>query len=118
GAVGAHGPGWAMTDHRVLLIAGDVRIGHALEVIVRRVVLAHMVEAEAEVLALAQATHGRAMLARMIAAREITPDLRGLRPRFGPGPRSDTVENGRIQIHVRDIMELREAPQGNRLKNV
>src|SRR5262249_34070930 len=53
-AVHAHLPGGAMPDDRILRVAGDVVGAHPGKEIVRVVVLAHVIEAEPPVLALAQ----------------------------------------------------------------
>src|SRR5690606_18312368 len=60
-AVGAHLPGRAMAGQRLRLEAGDVRVGEAGEIIETLVVFAHVVEAEAEILALAHPPHRRAV---------------------------------------------------------
>ena len=52
-----------MADERVPLVDGDVLVAHAVEIIVGRVVLADVVEAEAEVLALRDRAPRRAELA-------------------------------------------------------
>ena len=42
----AHFPGWPMARDGVLLIAQDVLVAHAMEIVVSRVIFAHMIEAE------------------------------------------------------------------------
>ncbi len=89
-----------MTDGRVLHVPGDVRVVHTIEIIVGRVVFADVVEAETEILPLAQPTHGRAIGPFGHAAGKIafSRRLALLLSRFAARP--DTVEKRRIEIHV------------------
>src|SRR5690606_33062906 len=64
----AHSPCRAMPGQRFLLETGDLRIGDAGKIIEALVVLAHMVEAEFEIFALAHAPDRRAVGAGFVAA--------------------------------------------------
>src|SRR6516225_6384925 len=68
-AVHAHLPSRTMADHRLLLIAGDVLGAHAGEEIVSVVVLAHVIETEPPIFALAQPALRRTMRRRRLAIR-------------------------------------------------
>jgi hypothetical protein len=56
-----------MAGERFLLVARDLCIGEAGEIVEALVVLAHVIEAELEILALTHAAHGRAMRAGFLA---------------------------------------------------
>jgi hypothetical protein len=75
---GAHLPGRAIADKRVLLELRDLVIAEAREVIVVLVVFAHVVDAEMQVLAFAVASGRRLVGARLLA----TGPLAGLRGGF------------------------------------
>src|SRR5690606_9402483 len=67
-ALRSHLPGRAVAGQRLLLEAGDVGIRHAGEVVETLVVFADMRETEAEILAFLQASHRRAVRARLATA--------------------------------------------------
>src|ERR1051326_898973 len=98
-----HFPGRAMTRNGLLLIARDRVLAHSGEEIVGLVILAHVLEAEAPVFALAQAALGGAMsralaTSRPVAARTVgahAPILAGLDP--------DAVERGRTDLRGRRL---------------
>ena len=60
-----------MADEVFALVARDRVVAHPVEIIIGRVVLTDMIEAEAEILSLAQPAHRRAEFARFLAARII-----------------------------------------------
>src|SRR5690348_1761733 len=66
-----HLPGRPVAGDRVLLIARDRVVAHAGEVVIRMIVLAHVIEAEAPVLALLGAPLRGAMGRSMDAARPV-----------------------------------------------
>ncbi|MCY1314487.1 hypothetical protein D9M70_651410 [compost metagenome] len=81
-----------MAGHRFLLVAGDLAIGKAGEVVVALVVLLHMFEAEHEVLALGIAADGRFMHALLIAAVPLTNGRSRLRPGLNLAPGANAIE--------------------------
>ena len=83
-----------MSDDRVLLVAGDVVGAHAGEEIVRVVVLAHVIEAEPPIFALAQTPLGRAMGRRRLAARPLAGRALRAQPTVLVGLHPDAVEQG------------------------
>src|SRR5262249_55828164 len=91
-AVLAELPGGTVTGDRVLLEPGNRLVAHAGEVIVRMIVLAHVLETEAPVLALAQAAFRRAMGGGAVAARPLAHGLVGLEPTVLAGLDPDAIE--------------------------
>ena len=77
--VDAHGPGRTVTQRRRALIGSDVGVLHAGKVVVGLVVLAHVVEAEIVIFALALAPLRRAIAAELATAVPFT----GRRGGFG-----------------------------------
>src|SRR5262245_19453667 len=105
-AVEAELPGRTVSCDGVLLIARDRLVAHAGEVIVRMIVLAHVLEAEAPVLALAQAALGGAVARRAGAAGPLARRLIGGRPALLAGLHPDAIEDGRVQFHGPIIMRV------------
>src|SRR5262249_19593902 len=68
-AVHTHFPGWTVTNHRVLLITGNVVHAHAGKEIVGMVIFADMFEAEAPIFPLAQPSLWRTVRRRRLAIR-------------------------------------------------
>src|ERR1700720_2950620 len=91
-SVHAHRPRRAMANQGVALIMGHCFRAHAVEIIIGGIVFTDMVEAEAEILALAKTAHWRAELARFAAARILAARQIWARhlPGFGLNP--DAVE--------------------------
>src|SRR4029077_11799143 len=67
-AIEAHPPGRSVAGHGILLVARDRVLAHAREVIIGMIVLAHVLEAEAPVLVLAQPPFGGAVRRLAVAA--------------------------------------------------
>ena len=93
-----------MTGERVALIDGDIVRGHAVEIIVRCVVLAHVIEAEAEELALAVAALRSPKLTDRAATGKVATHVVRLGRRLGVGLDADAVEEARVEVHVWVIM--------------
>jgi hypothetical protein len=89
-----------MTDNIFLLVDSDIFRGHPIEIIVGRIVFAHMIEAEGKILSLTQSAHGRAEFARFVATWMIATHLIGLHSLFSFRLHPDAIEESRIQIHV------------------
>src|SRR4051812_21640193 len=106
-AVHAHLPGRAVAGERVLLILGDVVGAHPGEEIVRMVVFAHVVEAEAPVLVLAIAPLRRTMGRGPTAARPLAGRMRGAQPPVEVRLDPDAVEEWRVGRHDRSLWGLR-----------
>src|SRR5690349_20350273 len=90
----AHLPGRAMAGDRVLLIARDRVVAHAGEKIVGVVVLAHMIEAEAPVLALFTTTLWRPVGSPVGAARPLAGRHGVAQPAVLVGLDANAVEQG------------------------
>src|SRR5262249_33447329 len=99
-------PGRAVSCYGVLLELGDRLIAHAGEVIVRMIVLAHVIEAEVPVFALAQPAFGSAVRCRAGAARPVAARAIGARPTLLTGLDPDAVEYGRVEFHDRSLCGL------------
>ncbi len=88
-----------MADRVVLLMLDHVLVGKAGEVVIGLVVLAHVVEAEAVILALVPASLGRRVEAWLLAARRLA-----LRTRIAQQPvlvrlDAQAVEEFRVELH-------------------
>ena len=109
-AVDPHRPGRPMPGERILLIALHRAVAHPGEIIVRLVVGADMIEAEAKELALVIPALGRAKLALERACRVFAARL-VLRPRrLGSPPGADLVEQRGVEIHHRTSLGSPPAP--------
>src|SRR5690606_30583757 len=84
---------------RLLLEARDILVGHTGEVIEFLVVFAHMIEAEAEIFALAHAADGRLVRARLRAAVPLAARRMRLQLRLRVGADPDLLEVARIGLH-------------------
>ena len=93
-----------MADDRILLEGRDRRIGHAGEIVVGGVVLAHMLEAEAPVLAFPVPSLGRAEFARSLAGGMLADGTLDLLRFIAGGLDPDAVEKWRVEIHDSAIM--------------
>src|SRR5262245_13353685 len=102
-AIHTYLPGRTMPDDRLLLVASDVVGAHPGKEIVRVVVLAHVVEAEPPVLALAQPPLGRTMGRRRLAVRPIAGRALCAQPTVLVGLDPDAVEQGRVVFHDRSV---------------
>ena len=93
-----------MADRVVLLVLDDVLVGQAGEIIVALVVLAHMVEAEAVILAFLPPALGRRVESRLGAARPIASRAgiaqQAVRVRLD----AQAVEEFRVELHGLGIM--------------
>src|SRR5262249_20896585 len=99
--VDAHFPGRAVAGDGILLVARDGLLAHAGEVIVRLVILAHVLEAELPILALAHPAFRRAMGSAIGAAGPIASRHLGARARLFDGLHPDPVEQWRVEFHDR-----------------
>ena len=88
-----------MPDHAVLLVGLDIRIAHALEVIVGGIELAHVREAKEVVLALATPTLGRAVLAGRLAAAPLTDGAALIHALIVGRLHADAIEVFRVEFH-------------------
>ena len=101
---GAHLPGRAMSSDGVLLILGDVIVGHAGEEIVRVVVLAHVLQAKPPVFVLPQPALGRAVRGVTLAAFPVADRrIRGALAPVVAGLDADAVEERRVEFHDRSL---------------
>ena len=67
-SVRANFPCWAMAGHGILTEVFDLIVAHTVEVIIRGIILAHMIDAEQEELAVPSPSFRRAMPTRFEAA--------------------------------------------------
>src|SRR5262249_47520434 len=108
---GPHFPGRAVTGDRVLLIARHRFLAHPGEEIVRMIVFAHVIEAEAPILVLMPPPLRRAMGGSVAAAG---PFARG---RCSPPAPvlirldADAIVNGRIEFHDRPLCGIPRRPR-------
>ena len=93
-----------MADHGVLLVGRDRRVRHAGEVVVGRVVGAHVVEAELEVTPLLAAALRRPEGSQSLAAGMLADRAFRLARLVALRLDADAVEEGRIEIHDAAIM--------------
>src|ERR1043166_741819 len=108
-AVLAQLPGRPMAGHGILLEPCHRIIAHPGEIIVGMVVLAHVFEAEAPILALAQPSLGGAVRGRAVAARPSAGRTVGAAPPVLARLDPDAVEKGRVELHNRSLCALRRA---------
>ena len=102
--VRAHGPSWAMPDDVVFLVLAHSLVGHAGKVVVALVVLAHVIEAEAVILALMAAALGRRIESGFPAT---CPFAMGAGVAQQPVPvrlDAEAVEKLGVELHYRPIM--------------
>ncbi|VTZ28489.1 hypothetical protein MPC1_9230004 [Methylocella tundrae] len=85
-----------MPDKGVALVQGDIFRAHPIEIIVSRIVLPHMVNAEGKIFALAQAPHRRAMSAGRGAPGKVAARLVRTDGLFGFTLDPDAIEDTRI----------------------
>ncbi len=81
-----------MSDHRVLLVAGNVVGAHARKEIVGVIVRAHVIETEPPVFAFAQPPLGRAVGRGRLAVRPLAGRAFGAQAAVLVGPDPDPVE--------------------------
>src|SRR5262249_12122761 len=108
-AVHPHLPGRAMSDDRLLLIAGNVLGAHAGKEIVRMVVFANVIEAEPPIFALAEPPLGRAVGRGRLAIRPFAGRALGAQPTIFVGLDPDAVKQGRVAFHDRSVCARSEA---------
>ncbi len=93
-----------MPDRVVLLVLDDVLVGQAGEIIVGLVVLAHMVEAEAMILALVPAPLGRGVETGLRAALPLASRAGLAQQAVLVGLDAQAVEEFRVELHGIGIM--------------
>src|SRR5207247_6573816 len=108
-------PGGPVARDRLLLVTGDRVFAHSGEQIVGLIILAHVMQTEAPVFALAQPALGRAMGGILSAVGPIATRYAGrwaaVLRRLDP----DAIENGRVELHGRRLCET-DALAGKRLR--
>src|SRR5262245_7980479 len=90
-------PGRAVPGYGILLEAGDRLVAHPGEIIVGLIVFAHVLEAEAPVLAFPQATFGGPMGRRAAASRPLAGGRLRAQPTILIRLHTDAVEEGRVE---------------------
>ncbi len=93
-----------MSGRVVLLVLGDVFVGETREIIVGLVVLAHVVEAEAMILALVPAALRSRIKSRLLAAFRLALRTHVAQDAVLVGLDAQAVEEFRVELHGISIM--------------
>src|ERR1700690_2922711 len=106
---GSHLPGRAVAGNGVLLIGHHRGVVHALEEIVRLIVLPHVLETEAPVILLVLASLGRAVTGLLLAARPLASRPAGFRPAILARFDADAIKKRRVEFHDQSLCAFAHA---------
>src|SRR6185437_8402777 len=99
----SHLPGGAVTGERVLLERHHGRIAHACKEIVRLVVFAHVIEAEAPIILFAAAALGCAVCGLFLAPMPLAAGPADLRTAVLLRLDADAIKKRRVEFHDRTL---------------